>query len=97
MKGIYFNGIDPAEFKSEIVTAMRSVMEEFKSINTAPTEQVEYLTRSQVAEMLQISETTVYRWTKNGRLTHYGLGNRIYYKRHEIEDCLIYLTPGYNV
>ena len=93
MRGIYFNGIDPDDFKKEIEVTMRSLLEEFRSSQTNISEKEEYLTRTEVAELLKISVTTVYRWTRSGKLKSYGIGNRVFYKSHEIEECLIDLTP----
>ena len=48
----------------------------------------EYLTRQEVAEMLKCDLSTIHNWTKKGKLTPYGLGNRVYFKRSEIELAL---------
>ena len=52
----------------------------------APTE---YLTRSEVAQMLKCDLSTIHNWTKKGKLIPYGIGNRVYYKRSEVEAALI--------
>ena len=52
----------------------------------APTE---YLTRSEVAQMLKCDLSTIHNWTKKGKIIPYGIGNRVYYKRSEIEAALI--------
>jgi excisionase family DNA binding protein len=49
-----------------------------------PKESNEYLTRSEVAEMLKINLSTVHNWTKNGKLISYGIGGRVYFKRAEL-------------
>lgn len=48
----------------------------------------EYLTRKEVCEMLKIDKSTLWRWTKEGLIAAYGAGNRVYYKRSEIEAAL---------
>jgi len=50
-----------------------------------------YLKSTQVAKMLDIDISTVYYWTINGKLTKYCIGNRVYYKRDEVEAALIKL------
>lgn len=49
----------------------------------------EYLTRNELAEMLKCDLSTIHNWTKKGKLIPYGLGNRVYYKRAEVEAVLL--------
>lgn len=56
-----------------------------------PIEETKYLTREDVATLLQISESTVFNWTKNGTLKAFQCGGRIFYKLHLIEAAMIEL------
>lgn len=56
--------------------------------NFEPKTPTEFLTRSEVAEMLKCDLSTIHNWTKKGKLTAYCIGNRVYYKRHEIEAVI---------
>lgn len=56
--------------------------------NLEPKNPVELLTRNEVAEMLKCDLSTIHNWCKKGKLKPYGIGNRVYFKRSEIE-----LTP----
>ena len=49
----------------------------------------ELLTRTETVELLKINLTTLWNWTKKGKLTAYGIGNRVYYKRGEIMKALV--------
>ena len=53
-----------------------------------PKESSEYLTRSGLAEMLKCDPSTLWLWTKKGKLKAYGIGNRVYYKRSEVEEAI---------
>ena len=53
-----------------------------------PKEPTEWLTRNDVKELLHINLSTVWAWTKKNKLKAYGIGNRIYYKRLEIEQAI---------
>ncbi len=53
-----------------------------------PKEPEELLTRNEVKDLLKVDLSTVHNWTKKGILTSYGIGNRVYYKRSEIEAIL---------
>ena len=54
-----------------------------------PKKPLEYLTRDEVAQFLKCDLSTVHNWTKKGKLIPYGLGNRVYYKRTEVENAII--------
>ena len=54
-----------------------------------PKEPEEYLSRIEVKNLLKIDLSTLWSWTKKGKLKAYGIGNRVYYKRSEIEANLI--------
>jgi ferredoxin-fold anticodon binding domain-containing protein len=49
----------------------------------------ELLTRTETVELLKINLTTLWNWTKKGKITAYGIGNRVYYKRGEIMKALV--------
>lgn len=53
-----------------------------------PKEPEEYLTRAEVVKLLKVNQSTLWAWTKAGKLKSYGLGNRVYYKRSEIEAAI---------
>lgn len=52
----------------------------------------ELLTRTETAKILKVELTTLWNWTKKGKITAYGIGNRVYYKRGEIMKSLIILN-----
>ena len=52
----------------------------------------ELLTRAQTSELLKVNFTTLWKWTKAGKIHSYGLGNRVYYKRGELMKAVISLN-----
>ena len=54
--------------------------------NVAP---LELLERSDVAELLNVTFTTLHDWVKKGVLPAHKIGNRVYFKRSEIESALV--------
>ncbi|WP_264520414.1 helix-turn-helix domain-containing protein [Flavobacterium sp. N1994] len=50
------------------------------------------LTRAETAEFLKINSTTLWHWTKKGKVTAYGIGNRVYYKKGELKKALIQIN-----
>ena len=49
----------------------------------------ELLSRSETADYLKIDSSTLWSWTKRGKIQAYGIGARVYYKRGEIKKALI--------
>jgi hypothetical protein len=56
-----------------------------------PNKPDELMTRNEAAEMLKCDLSSLWNWTKKGKLIAYGLSNRVYYKRSEIEKALVCL------
>lgn len=88
---IQFLQVTPEELKQEILKGLNKHLEEFKK-HLQPQLKTEYLSRTDIAEMLQIDLSTLYHWTKKGKLISYGIGNRVYYKSEEVEAALIRLN-----
>ena len=85
---IQFIQITPAELKELIRETIRREFIEFAK-DFQPKEPTVYLTRREVQKMLNINMGTLDNWTKQGKLKAYGIGARIYYKRHEVDNALI--------
>lgn len=88
MKQIQLIGITPEDFQSEILEGVEKLLNELKK-DFQPKEPTEYLTRQEVAELFKINLTTVWNWTKRGKLQSYGIGGRVFYKRSEIENSIV--------
>lgn len=88
MTTIQFIGTTPddliREIKKEIIPELKQQLKE----QFQPKEPTSYLTRNEVCEMLHIDLSTLHRWRKDGTLIAYGLGNRIYFKRNEIDEFI---------
>lgn len=88
MKAIQFIGTHPDALVQELKNALLPELEQRLLVQFQPKEPTVYLTRKEVCQLLQIDFSTLHRWAKRGKLTAYGIGNRVYYKRKEIEDLL---------
>ncbi|MCR9154774.1 MAG: helix-turn-helix domain-containing protein [Bacteroidetes bacterium] len=78
---------DTESFKNSLLGAVKSELEVLKK-EFQPKEPTKYLTRAEVAKMLQIDLSTLHSWVKKGKLKSYGIGHRVYFKRSEIETAL---------
>jgi hypothetical protein len=70
---------------------VKSQLDDFKkNFNAHNTE--ELLTREEAIDLLKIDSSTLWRWTKQGKVNVYGIAARRYYKKAEIlEKSLILL------
>lgn len=65
-------------------TVKKAVDESIKNLKTED----ELLTRSDTSKVLKVTLPTLHKWTKEGRIRAYRIGNRIRYKRSEIDNAL---------
>ena len=82
------------EFKKELTdTITESIKLQLNELNNNfhSKESDIYLTRKETAKMLSIDLSTLHLWTKKGQLLSRGIGNRVYYKRSDIEKSMIKL------
>lgn len=87
MKSVQLISITPEQLKEFILDGVKAQMDELKQ-SFQPKEPSCYLTRQDVAKMLQIDLSTVWLWTKKGVLTSYQIAGRVYYKREEVESAI---------
>jgi excisionase family DNA binding protein len=91
MQAVQFIQITPQEFQESILKGFQDEISLLKA-EFQPKEPTEYLTRNEVAKLLKVDLSTVHNWTKKGKIKVYGLGNRVYYKRHELNQSLIQIN-----
>ena len=85
---INFNNLPTAVAKvyAEIIKISKEVAEIKKSFE--PKSPTEFLTRTEVKELLKCDITTVHNYTKKGKLVKFCIGNRVYYKRSQVEAAI---------
>ena len=89
-KQILLHSISPEELKQLIKEVIKEEFIDFKK-NLDIKESDVLLTRSETCELLKIDSSTLWSWTKKGKITCYGIGARRYYKRDEILKSLVVL------
>ena len=90
MNALQITQFTPNELKSLLMEGVQQVVNQIRE-EFQPKTPTEYLTRKQVAKMLDINLTTLNNWTNRGALTSYGIQGRVYYKRDEVEKAIIKL------
>ncbi|MBK3519729.1 helix-turn-helix domain-containing protein [Carboxylicivirga marina] len=91
MEQLQFIQITPEQLEQSILAGIEEKLNALTE-NFQPKQPTEWLTRNEVKELLKIDLSTLHNWTKKGKLKAYGIGNRVYYKRYEIEASLIELS-----
>ena len=90
MNAIQITQFTPNELKSLLMEGVQQVINQIRE-EFQPKTPTQYLTRKQVAKMLDINLTTLNNWTKKRILTSYAIQGRVYYKRDEVEKAIIKL------
>ena len=89
-KLILLHNLTPEDLKQIIKDIFHSEIAEFKK-QLASNEPDELLNSDETCEFLKITLTTLWRWTKNGKVTCYGIGKRRYFKKNELLENLVIL------
>jgi excisionase family DNA binding protein len=87
MENIQFIQTTPDELENRIFNRIKTELETLKK-EFQPKEPQEFLTRNEVRDLLKVDLSTVHNWTKRGKLRAYGIGNRVYYRRDEVEQAI---------
>jgi len=87
-KNIQVYEVDPEEFKNEILAGVEKLLKEFSEQFTPKHPEI-WINRKEVGEFLGISLVTIHNWSKNGILKAYKIGNRVRFKRSDIEKTLL--------
>jgi excisionase family DNA binding protein len=88
MSSIQFIGTNPSDLITELKNSLIPELKAQLSAQFQPKEPTEYLTRSEVCKLLKIDLSSLHRWRKEGKIPSYGLGNRVYFKRSEVEQII---------
>jgi len=82
---IILEGTTEESLVGKIKMAIREVLGENKE---APEPEDKLLTVTETSRLLKIDRTTLWKWTKQGKLKRYGMGNRVYYKKSEVLESI---------
>jgi len=88
---VQFIQVTPEQIQNAIIEGVKTQLEELKK-SLQPIQPTEYLTRNDVAQLLQINLSTLYNWTKKGVLNSYSISSRVYYRRDEVNNAIVKLN-----
>ncbi|SHI77494.1 DNA binding domain-containing protein, excisionase family [Mesonia phycicola] len=82
------HNVSPEEFKNDILDGVKKQLE-FFSKNFKPKEPNIWISRQDAAELLGVSLVTIHDWCKKDILQKFKIGNRVRFKRSDIEQVLL--------
>lgn len=85
---IMLHNLTPSDLEELIRKVVGEQLEEFRK-NTTTGNPHELLTREEACQLLKISLTTLWSWTKKGKIIAHGIGNRVLYKKSELMESLV--------
>lgn len=85
-----FIQLSTEELKTIFIEVIKTELDDVKK-HLQPKEPNRYLTRQDVAKMLDIDLSSVHNWSKKGILQPYQISGRVYYKLQEIESSIVQL------
>ena len=88
MSTLQIIGTNPSDLISELKNSLIPELKAQLSAQFQPKEPTEYLTRSEVCKLLKIDLSTLHRWRKDNTIPSYGMGNRVYFKRSEVDAII---------
>ena len=87
MSTLQFIQITPEQFQETIISGVKIELEKLTK-QFQPKEPTQYLTRNEVKQLLNVDLSTIHNWQKKGKIRAYGIGARVYFKRHEVEQAI---------
>ncbi|WP_313030202.1 helix-turn-helix domain-containing protein [Soonwooa sp.] len=89
MSAIQFLGISLNDLITELKNSLIPELKAQLSAEFQPKQPSEYLTRLEVCKLLKIDLSTLHRWRKDGIISSFGVGNRIYFLRSDIDELIL--------
>ena len=88
MSTIQFIGTNPTDLITELKNSLIPELTAQLSAQFQPIQPTEYLTRSEVCQLLKIDLSSLHRWRKEGKIPSFGISNRVYFKRSDIDAII---------
>lgn len=87
---VLVHNLDVQQLREIIITTVKEQLNDvFEALKREKNETL--LTREETFRLLKIDSTTLWYWTRDGKLKCYAIGNRRYYKKSEVLECLTLL------
>jgi len=88
---VMLHNLSISDLEQIITRIVKNELKEFRE-NSSTYNNEELLTRSEACSLLKINMTTLWNWSRKGKIVSYGIGNRVYYKKSELLESLVRLN-----
>ena len=89
---ILLESLTVEQLQQLIGTSVKNGIQELQKELQTKDNSEELMTREETCQFLKIDSSTLWAWTNKGKVKCYGIGNRRYYKKNELLQCLIPLN-----
>ena len=81
--------ISPEQLSEIIISGIREELQKFQSVSGEKSNNKDLMTRKEVCDYLQCSETSLWDWTKKGKIIATKVGKRkVLYRKKDIDTFL---------
>ena len=84
MRKEIFTNLEIQDLEDLIRNCIREELKEMTKNN----ENTDLMKANEVCEYLRISKVTLFNWLKQGKITGYHLGTRLFFKRTDVDNAL---------
>ena len=81
--------ISPEQLSQMIISGIREELQKFQSVSGEKSNNKDLMTRKEVCDYLQCSETSLWDWTKKGKIIATKVGKRkVLYRKKDVDTFL---------
>lgn len=85
---IFLSEITPEQLKELVGSSVKSQLNDFKKALGNLHSNDELLSREEACKFLKIDLSTLWHWTRKGKVVAYAISSRRYYKKSELLEAL---------
>ena len=84
-----FIQISPEQLSEMIISGIREELQKFQSVSGEKSNKKDLMTRKEVCDYLQCSETSLWAWTKDGKINATKVGKKkVLYRKNDVDTFL---------
>ena len=84
-----FIQISPEQLSEMIISGIREELQKFQSVSGEKSNNKDLMTRKEVCDYLQCSQTSLWAWTKNGKISATKVGKKkVLYRKKDVDTFL---------
>ena len=81
--------ISPEQLSEMIISGIREELQKFQSVSGEKSNNKDLMTRKEVCDYLQCSQTSLWAWTKNGKISATKVGKKkVLYRKKDVDTFL---------